>query len=404
MTITAVTERSSASDRRSSLLKSLKVPGIILGIIAVLAGIIALATPERSDVRFAPDNPSEAGAMALAEVLKNEGVDVFFTRTYSEAISHATTDSTVLIADPPYWMDTTFDELYNSGADLVLLSPSDEIVSASSLAFGTELTSAGSYQESLTSTAQCDLPAAVAAGSIRNFGYGFEEMSSYMDDSDEIEPSPAATNLTMCFPMEWGAHLAQLTKDDGTTLTLFDDSSAFSNGVILENGHAALALQLLGEHKNLVWYLPLSSGDPGTEDVEAGWPLPFNLFMATAGVAILFLAIWQGRRLGPVISEQLPVVVKASETTLGRGRLYRSAGARGRAAAALRAGSATRLGARLGISSSSEKAHFITLVAIASHRSELEINDLFYGPTPQNDAPLTTLAQQLSALESEINA
>ena len=53
-------------------------------------------------------------------------------------------------------------------------------------------------------------------------------------------------------------------------------------------------------------------------------------------VAVLLLALWRARRLGPVVTEPLPVVVRAAETVEGRARLYRRGGARDTAAEALR--------------------------------------------------------------------
>ena len=47
---------------------------------------------------------------------------------------------------------------------------------------------------------------------------------------------------------------------------------------------------------------------------------------------MLLLALWRARRLGPVVAEPLPVVVRAAETVEGRARLYRRGGARGQAA------------------------------------------------------------------------
>ena len=49
-------------------------------------------------------------------------------------------------------------------------------------------------------------------------------------------------------------------------------------------------------------------------------------------LVVVLVALWKGRRLGPLVAEQLPVVVRASETVEGRGRLYRSRRARDRAA------------------------------------------------------------------------
>jgi hypothetical protein len=66
-------------------------------------------------------------------------------------------------------------------------------------------------------------------------------------------------------------------------------------------------------------------------------------------VALGVLALWRGRRLGPVVEEPLPVVVRAAETVEGRSRLYRKAGARDVAAEALRRAAVRRLGTALGL-------------------------------------------------------
>lgn len=123
--------------------------------------------------------------------------------------------------------------------------------------------------------------------------------------------------------------------------------------------------------------------------------------LALAAVVAAMLSF--GRRLGPVVSEDLPVVVKASESTLGRARLYRSAGARGRAAAALRAGSAARISRRLGLPTSATPEAFTSAAARATGRSELQLHTLFYGPPPADDGELTALALQVQKLESEIS-
>lgn len=49
-------------------------------------------------------------------------------------------------------------------------------------------------------------------------------------------------------------------------------------------------------------------------------------------LVVLLVALWKGRRIGPLVAEELPVVIRASETVEGRGRLYRSRRARDRAA------------------------------------------------------------------------
>ena len=72
-------------------------------------------------------------------------------------------------------------------------------------------------------------------------------------------------------------------------------------------------------------------------------PLAAYLVLAQLGVALALTALWRARRLGPLVTERLPVVVRASETVEGHARLYQSRRARDRVAAALRAAAAGRL-------------------------------------------------------------
>ena len=65
------------------------------------------------------------------------------------------------------------------------------------------------------------------------------------------------------------------------------------------------------------------------------WPIA----LAQAAVAFLVAAVWRGRRLGPIMTEPLPVTVARAETVEGHGRLYHRLNAYDRAAEALRAGS-----------------------------------------------------------------
>src|SRR4029077_10464304 len=83
-------------------------------------------------------------------------------------------------------------------------------------------------------------------------------------------------------------------------------------------------------------------------------------------LAVLLIALWKGRRIGPLVAEELPVVIRASETVEGRGRLYRSRRARDRAAQALRASTLQRLVPRLGLAADTSAPAVVIAVA---HRS-----------------------------------
>ena len=66
-----------------------------------------------------------------------------------------------------------------------------------------------------------------------------------------------------------------------------------------------------------------------------------------AGATVVALLLWRVRRLGPLVTEPLPVIVKAIETARSRGRLYRKAGDRAHAAAGPAPGRAHDLPPRL---------------------------------------------------------
>ena len=114
------------------------------------------------------------------------------------------------------------------------------------------------------------------------------------------------------------------------------------------------------------------------------------------------VALWKARRLGPLVAEHLPVVVRASETVEGRGRLYRSRRARDRAAAALRTATLQRLGPRLGLGSQTTPSAVAGAVAAASGGDPVAVHHTLYGPAPTTDADLVDLAHALDDIERQV--
>jgi hypothetical protein len=133
------------------------------------------------------------------------------------------------------------------------------------------------------------------------------------------------------------------------------------------------------------------------------------------------------------VPEPLPVVVRASETTEGRGRLYAAARARDIAAAALRAGLRARLADRLAVPNArtgargtvragavaAELAHgpdpavLVASVAERTGRASSDIHALLYGAggplapgntraTKLDDAALLRLAEALDDLDRQV--
>jgi hypothetical protein len=116
----------------------------------------------------------------------------------------------------------------------------------------------------------------------------------------------------------------------------------------------------------------------------------------------VLVALWRGRRLGPVVVEPLPVVVRATETVEGRARLLRAARARGTAAAALREASVARLSDVLGAGTAASPPVVVDAVCRRTGRTSGEVEALLFGDAPGDDAGLVRLANDLDGLEESV--
>lgn len=167
------------------------------------------------------------------------------------------------------------------------------------------------------------------------------------------------------------------------------------NNRLASHGNASLALQLLGSRPHLVWYLPsladpsAARSDEGVDDgtgdersfvdlIPSGW-LWGTLQLAVAAV---LAAIWRARRLGPLVTERLPVAIRASESTEGRARLYRKANARDRAASSLRSATRARIAPLIGVSPRDAHSPSVLLPAVSARLSTTEggLDTLLFGP------------------------
>jgi hypothetical protein len=109
-------------------------------------------------------------------------------------------------------------------------------------------------------------------------------------------------------------------------------------------------------------------------------PSWWQIGVVQAVIALVVVGIWRGRRLGPILTEPLPVTVRASETVEGHGRLYHRLAARDRAAEALRTATRQRLSRSFGAADDPEV--LAEAVARRTARSPNEISRLLAGPAP----------------------
>ncbi|WP_078626582.1 DUF4350 domain-containing protein [Streptomyces sp. NRRL S-241] len=370
-----------------------------LAVVAVLAtGVIATAVLS-SGTRHGYLDPRAAdpfGSRAVAELLKERGVTTRVVTTAREAADAAGPRTTLLVTDPdrlgPGQRDVIRSAIDLSGGRTVLLAPSSHSLPDLSPGVHTE-----GHADTDHPDPGCTLPAAASAGRA--------------DTGGGHRYTTALPGAVRCYPSDGHPTLLVLpTGPAGGDTVLLGSETILLNESLADEGNASLALQLLGSRPDLVWYLPSladsESTETGDEDksllelVPSGWSWALLQLL----VAAVLAALWRARRLGPLVTEQLPVAIRASEATEGRARLYRKADARDRAATVLRAASRERLAALVGVPHS--QAHDpVALVPAVSARLAGEPRDvtaLLFGTIPSDDAALVALADHLDALEREV--
>jgi hypothetical protein len=215
-----------------------------------------------------------------------------------------------------------------------------------------------------------------------------------------------ATASQQCYISTSGPTLVQL-RIRGRTVTVLGAGTFLTNGELARAGNAALAVNLLPSRR-VVWLVPPVSsvaaapGPAGPRSFASLVPLTAYLVVAQLAIAVLLAAIWRARRLGQLVTEPLPVVVRASETVEGHGHLYQSRHARGRAASALRAAALIRISKAAGLPPGASRETVTAAVAARTAADQATIAQLLYGPAPRTDQALVNLAREVDELEREV--
>ncbi|MFI9625020.1 DUF4350 domain-containing protein [Streptomyces sp. NPDC052042] len=394
MTGTAAVSTTSASSAPRQVWS--RVRGLLLALLVLIVAGVVLAAMRSGDQhgRLDPRSADRYGSRAVAELLKERGVSVRVATTLDEATAGVGPDTTLLVTSPdaltPHQQDELRARTAHSGGRTVLLAAGPP--SVGTLVPGVRAKSAGPTK---TRTPQCSLLAARRAGAIEAGGFRY-----------------AAGGLATisCFPSDGLPTLLLFEQGAGDTV-LLGSSDLLHNARLADQGNASLALQLLGSRPHLVWYLPSlidtehnGGGEPGdrgfTDLIPRGW-LWGTLQLAFAA---LLAAVWRARRLGPLVTERLPVAIRASEAAEGRARLYRRTNARGRAADSLRSATRLRIAALLGVSPRNAHSPTTLLPAVSARLGgdESRLRHLLFGPAPSDDTALVQLADQLDTLEREV--
>ncbi len=368
-TTVSPTVRSTARRWRGPLLVLLA-----LAVVSVGAALLRASPGGSLDPRsFAPQ-----GTRALSTLLAQRGVDVQVVTTVPALRTDAAT--TVVVPFPDGLTAGELAALGRATGRVVLIGAGAEALASAGLP-DLRATEVGVQQR----RAACDLPTAQRAGDVDLGGLSYR--------------TPAGA--TGCYASGGRATLVVLSSPDRV---LLGSGQLLTNERLADRGNAALAVGLLGSNPDVQWLLPL----PGVRDTGQrgglGDLIPDWVTWGAVqlGVVVLALALWRARRLGPVVAEPLPVVVRAAESVEGRSRLYRAARSRGRAAEALRAGCRNRLSRRLSLPTDAGRAAVVEAVRERVARPAEGVDALLYGAEPADDRALVRLAEALDTLDREV--
>lgn len=386
-------ERTSTDPTARELWQRWRVGILAAALIVVIGAAYAIARSGTSGGPMDPQSARQSGARALAVLLEQRGVQVVRTERLDDALAAADRDSTVLVTVPDRLGRSALHRLRDSRAGrLVLFEPGEAVLEV--LAPG--VYPAGSSFEDVQEP-ECDLRAARRAGNI--------------DVTGRLYRAP---RHRICYGNDdEGGAVVEFVDDarGGRIVQIVGTPSSFQNANLAQQGNAALALDLLGAERRLVWYLPSLADAQVTRGEEPRsltdlLPSWVRASVAMAFVALVLVALAAARRLGPVVPESLPVVVRAAETTEGHARLYQRVRARDRAAEVLRDAARSRLAAALGHATGVSEESLVAAVADRSGRPSQAVADLLVGdpsdPGPDDDDALIRLADELDRLEQEV--
>lgn len=369
----------------------LAVP-VAVGLAVLVTTVVAhqMQQPDVTDPAFLnPASGAPIGSAVLAGMLDDTGVPVSTTHDSKDALIAARHGDTTLFIPAPGLVRPS------SLAAIGSLPPTTRVVLvepawSTLLTAGIPVGDVGTRWAVQAVPPECALPAAARAGTAEIYHRHYR--------------TPRAT--VRCYR---GGLVGVRT--GAVTALLAGAADPFRNDRIGEYGNAALAAGLLGARSRVVWldlhqperepygttvHVPqLPAGGTPSRSLPSPPVLALLLLLGLGGLGY---ALARGRRLGPPVTEPLPVLVRGAETVTGRGRLYRRAGARGPALDALRHAALARLLPALAVPPDTPPAEVVRRAAGRTGWPPDLVDRLLYGPAPADDAGLVHHADLLDAL------
>jgi hypothetical protein len=377
-------------NRASRVIRAWRWPALAAAVVIVAGVVIALLQPSQTSGYLDPGDATPTGGRALAALLTARGQQVVRTQLPPGPSGDGSLE---LVTSPEILSNAQLTQAGRFTGDILLVDPD----AAALRAIAPQVSQAEDTQGAggdFVAVPGCANQAATLAG------------DAYLGGTLMQTDDPAAQTCYMGLTDAGGLGYYMITYSDGSrTITVLGSGAALTNQYLADDGDAALALNLMRRDNRILWVAPSIEGlvgAPGTSSGQQSFfalvPWPAYLIAIQLGLAVLLAALWRARRFGPLVAERLPVVVRASETVEGHGRLYQSRRARGRAAEVLRGAAASRIARVTGISN---MVHPETIAA-RTGEEPAQIARLLSGPPPGSDKDLVTLAADLDTLERKI--
>ena len=358
----------------STVLRSARGPVLVVAGIVLVAVLVGLAATRTRAGELDPRAFDPRGSHALAALLRDRGTPVEVVST----VGQVRAGTTVVVPFPDRLTRAELGRL--AGSALLLIGPDGVALAA----LGDPATASGDGPEQVRAPA-CALAAAVRAGRVQIGGRGYTGAG------------------TGCYAAGGRAGLLVLPQ---RRHVLLGSGTLLTNSHLAEQGNASLALGLLADARGVQWLLPRvgrAGGDSDRRTLRQLLPGGVKDGLVELGAAVVLLALWRARRLGRVVPEPLPVVVRAAEAVEGRSRLYRAAGARDRAADALRSAALDRAVGRLSLGGGATRGGLVEAAAARTGRPGAELDTLLYGPAPGDDPALVRLADDLRTFTAQLD-
>jgi hypothetical protein len=346
-------------------------PWLVVAAVVAIGAVLVGSLSESPTAPLDPGSAHQDGSKALVRVLAGYGTTVSATSSLADALRA----DAVVVTAPDDYSDAQLRELTGRVGRVLLVRPGVRASRAVIPGLSPDPAS-GVFRDPI-----CTVPAAQAAGRVDLPA----DALSYVGD------------VTSCY----GGVVVQRGG-----VAVLGSAELLENQALDGAGAAALDVNLISANRTVhkvAWLQPGS--DAAGSGPASIWDLfPGGIYRAASWLLLVavVLAVWRARRLGGVVTEPLPVIVRAAEVVEGHGRLYARAGARDRAAAALRSATRTRLAARFTLPRNATALQVAVAAAPLAGRSPADATALLGGPPPRDDAALLGLAGELDRFEHAV--